>query len=154
MASGADVVACARGWLRTPYHHQARARGLGCDCGGLIGGVAVELGIVPADWWAREFDPRFGGYARVPRDDSLARVLAAYLEPIEPPAALLGDVLSMHFEPDRQEHHVGILADYAHGGGSIIHAMSRHPAMVVEHRLAPEWRRRIVAAYRYPGLIS
>ncbi|MDG1118150.1 MAG: peptidase, partial [Flavimaricola sp.] len=31
----ADVVATARGWIGTPYLHQASCRGAGCDCLGL-----------------------------------------------------------------------------------------------------------------------
>jgi NlpC/P60 family putative phage cell wall peptidase len=33
------IVTAARGWLGTPYHHQASVRGAGCDCLGLIRGV-------------------------------------------------------------------------------------------------------------------
>ena len=33
------IIACARGWLGTPYHHQGSVRGAGCDCLGLIRGV-------------------------------------------------------------------------------------------------------------------
>ena len=34
-----DVVAAAREWLGTPFHHQARLRGVGVDCVGLVIGV-------------------------------------------------------------------------------------------------------------------
>src|SRR5262245_46482540 len=37
------IVVAARGWLGTPYHHQASLRGVGCDCLGLIRGVWREL---------------------------------------------------------------------------------------------------------------
>ena len=37
------VVALARAWLGTPYHHQASLRGVGTDCLGLVRGVWREL---------------------------------------------------------------------------------------------------------------
>ena len=37
------IIAAARGWLGTPYHHQASLRGVGCDCLGLVRGVWREL---------------------------------------------------------------------------------------------------------------
>jgi NlpC/P60 family putative phage cell wall peptidase len=48
----AAVVAEARRWIGTPYHHAADIRGAGVDCGMLIVRVFVDLGI------CRAFDPR------------------------------------------------------------------------------------------------
>ena len=56
MTTRLEVAAEARRWLATPFAHQGRTRGLGCDCGGLVGGVAVALGIVPPTWWREVFD--------------------------------------------------------------------------------------------------
>ena len=42
-ARRARIVATARSWLGTPYHHQASLRGVGCDCLGLVRGVWREL---------------------------------------------------------------------------------------------------------------
>ena len=33
------IVAEARAWIGTPYHHQASVKGAGCDCFGLVRGV-------------------------------------------------------------------------------------------------------------------
>ena len=57
-ASRDIVVACARSWLGTPYHHAARVKGAGCDCLTLVASVYEEAGIVdrieiphyPPDW--------------------------------------------------------------------------------------------------------
>lgn len=43
------VVAEAREWLGTKFHPQASAKGHGCDCKGLVIGVARELGRPEAD---------------------------------------------------------------------------------------------------------
>ena len=42
-----DVVTAAREWIDTPFHHQARLKGVGVDCVGLVIGVARELALVP-----------------------------------------------------------------------------------------------------------
>lgn len=52
----ASIVAEALSWLRTPYHHQARIKGVGVDCVWLLIEVFKTVGIVAAD-----FDP--GNYA-------------------------------------------------------------------------------------------
>ena len=46
------VVATARRWIGTPYHHQADVLGAGVDCGMLLVRVYVDAGVVPP------FDPR------------------------------------------------------------------------------------------------
>ncbi len=67
------IVALARGWIGTPYVHQASCRGAGADCLGLIRGVWRELiGAEPeavpayrADWSEAARDERLwaGGAA-------------------------------------------------------------------------------------------
>jgi hypothetical protein len=37
------VIAEARSWLGTPWHHQASLKGVGCDCIGFIRGVALPF---------------------------------------------------------------------------------------------------------------
>ena len=37
------IVAAARGWIGTPYRHQASLKGVGCDCLGLLVGVWREV---------------------------------------------------------------------------------------------------------------
>ncbi len=46
------VVAEARSWLGTPYHHAADVKGAGVDCAMLLVRVFCDLGLVPP------FDPR------------------------------------------------------------------------------------------------
>ena len=50
MTSRADVVAAALAWTDTPFHHQARLKGVGVDCVGLVIGVARELGLIAPDF--------------------------------------------------------------------------------------------------------
>ena len=43
MTGAWQVVGAARGWIGTPYVHQASVRGAGCDCLGLLRGVWREV---------------------------------------------------------------------------------------------------------------
>ncbi len=36
-------------WLATPYQHQQRCRGIGCDCIGFPIGVCINVGLLPTD---------------------------------------------------------------------------------------------------------
>ncbi len=38
-----DIVAAGRGWIGTPYRHQASLKGVGADCLGLVRGLWREL---------------------------------------------------------------------------------------------------------------
>jgi cell wall-associated NlpC family hydrolase len=51
-AARAAVIAQARTWLRTPYHHAADVKGHGVDCAMLLVRVYCDLGLV------ERFDPR------------------------------------------------------------------------------------------------
>jgi cell wall-associated NlpC family hydrolase len=49
MTFGDEVAAEARDWIDTPFKWGQSAKGQGCDCKGLIAGVARELGRPEAD---------------------------------------------------------------------------------------------------------
>lgn len=134
------IVTAARGWLGTRFHHQGRVRGVGCDCAGLVVGVARELGL-------SDFD--MTGYARQPDGFMLRHVCDENMTAIPVSDIAPGDVLLFRFEADPQ--HLAIVGDYAHGGLSIIHAYAPS-RKVIETRLDDAWRARIVAAYRLPGV--
>lgn len=40
------IVAAAKEWLRTPFHHNARIKGAGCDCLQLLIAVFSEVGLL------------------------------------------------------------------------------------------------------------
>lgn len=137
----ADIVAEARSWLGTPYHHQQREKGRFVDCVGLIIGVARRFDLG---------DYRSLDYTRIPDPEHMAAKLLANLDPILPEQAQPGDIL--WFALAGVPRHVGILADHPQGSGfSLIHAYAEI-GRVVEHRLDAKWRRRICGAYSYRGL--
>lgn len=61
------IVAEARTWLRTPYHHRARVKGHGIDCAQLLIAVYSACGVVadfdpgyyPADWALHRSEERY-----------------------------------------------------------------------------------------------
>jgi NlpC/P60 family putative phage cell wall peptidase len=144
-----DVVAEARTWLGTPFHHQARVRGVGVDCAGLVIGVSRALDLVPAT-----FDVT--GYARQPDGRSLLALCDQHMRRVDQADMGPGDVLVLRWDHDPQ--HMGIVGDYLHGGLSLIHALGvpgDKRSRVVEHRLdltVMIGGGRFVAAFRLPGV--
>jgi cell wall-associated NlpC family hydrolase len=61
------IVAEARAWLGTPYHHHGRVKGVGVDCAQLLCAVYEALGIVdhvetgfyPIEWHLHHSDELF-----------------------------------------------------------------------------------------------
>lgn len=49
MTNGERIAAEAEAWIDTPFRWQARVKGRGCDCKGLIAGVAAACGRPEAD---------------------------------------------------------------------------------------------------------
>lgn len=147
MTSLLDVVAEARAWLDTPYHHQARLRGVGVDCAGLVIGVARALGVVPP-----AFD--VGGYARTPDGTSLLAECDRFMQRIPVAQIQPGHVLVLRFQLDPQ--HMAIVGDYLHGGLSMIHALGTvdGKGKVIEQRLNTETLLRLVQAYAMPGVVE
>jgi NlpC/P60 family putative phage cell wall peptidase len=139
--SRAQIVQQARNWLGTPYQHQARCRGAGVDCIGLISSVAKELELSSFDSYC---------YGRIPNGKELITALQQHA--IELPANapwLPGQILALRFDIEPQ--HAAILGT-AEGGLTMIHAYS-HAKCVTEHRLADVWRARVVARFDFPGVV-
>ena len=141
------ILAEARGWIGTPYRHQASVRGEGADCLGLLRGVWRALigpepaGVAPytPDWAERLGEERLLEAARI------------HLVEIAIGAAREGDVLLFRMATGVPAKHCAILSG-ANGAtpGRIIHAYWGRS--VTETRLVPWWSRRIAAAFSFPGL--
>ena len=147
----ADIVAEAREWLGTRWQHQQAVKGLATDCLGLVRGVGVNTGLLPANFMQLPEVQEFLGYGTAP-DGRIQRGLALFLQRIPVAEMQPGDVPLMRFEQEPQ--HVGIVCDRP-GGLGIIHAHTRaRGRCVVEHDLDATWRARIVAAYAWPGVAA
>lgn len=134
-----EIVAAGRALLGTPFQHQGRTPGVAMDCGGVIVHLAKMMGI--------EYDMQ--GYSRRPDGNKLIDVVDGALVRIPKDAYQPGDVICIRFMRDPQ--HLALVTDYG-----MLHAWQRvkTPAKVVEHLITDEWRKRIVAAWQFPGVID
>ena len=142
-----QVVQAAREWVDTPFHHQARLKGVGVDCVGLVIGISRELGLC---------EPNFdvAAYPRTPDGRSLMRQADGLMTRVQAGSDLrCGQVLVVALGGEPQ--HMGILGDYRHGGLSLIHAAAvSRPARVIETRLVFGHRMKFVAAFELPGVVD
>lgn len=142
MTTREQIVASARSWLGTPYHHQASVKGVGCDCLGLIRGLWRELlGDEPAAMPAYTRD-----WGDVTGSEPLLAAARRNLTPIPPGLALRGDILVFRMQAGVAKH-AGVLTDSEH----FIHAVEE--LGVTEVALTRWWRRRVVAAFSLPGVM-
>ncbi len=141
----AQVVAEAREWIGTRWCHQAAVKGVGTDCVGLIGGVALQLGLPDAQTWAQAQD--LHNYGRDPDPTMLLREAAKLLDPVYLPEVRAGDILLLRFE--REPQHFAIVSEAF--PSMMIHAYAQ-ARRVVECNIDAVWRSRIVKAFAYRGL--
>lgn len=143
MSRGVAAVEIARGWLGTPYRHQASVQGAGCDCLGLVRGVWRGLyGAEP-----ERIPPYTADWAEPEGREALWQ--AALRRLIEMPVAedAVGTVLLFRMRDGGIAKHLGLQAETG-AAPSFIHAYDRHG--VVESPLSDPWRRRVVARFAFP----
>lgn len=136
------IVRLARQWCGTPYHHQASELGVGADCLGLVRGVWRALYGCEAE----ELPPYTRDWSETGARETLIEAARRHMAEIAPRAARPGDLLLFRIRRDAQVKHAGILATEA----TMIHAVER--AGAVETPLSAWWRRRIAAAFVFPGI--
>lgn len=138
----AIILAEARAWLGTPYHHQMSAMGLGTDCLGLVRGLwralyGAEPETVPA--YSRD-------WAEASGFETLLDAADRHFTRIDSDQTAPGDLLVFRHRAGSPAKHVGVLS----GPSSMIHACESGP--VCEITLTPWWRRRVAAAFAFPGV--
>lgn len=147
--SRAQIVACARTYLETPFGDKGRVRGKSLDCVGLPLMVAEELGLVDNDG-ERLHGRSYISYSSQPTgtivlDLCIKHLVRKGLSKIQP-----GDVLVMVVPTT--PCHVGIYSGIVDGVPHLIHAYSGGPDKCVEQPIDVRWKRRIVAAFEFPGV--
>lgn len=143
MVTAQDIVDEARGWLGTPYVHQASVKGAGTDCLGLLRGVwrsviGHEPEAVPTysmDWSEPQGEERMWAAAQ----RNLVERPRSFLAP--------GCVLLFRMRDAGVAKHLGIVSE-AGAVPRFIHAYSGHG--VVENALSDPWRRRVAACFEFP----
>ena len=111
-----QIVNHARTWLGTPFHHQARLKGVGCDCLGLVVGVVDELGLKDKNGQLLAGYDEIA-YSKEPDGAYLTQKLTDLLEEVQEPQA--GDLALFSVRDNPQ--HLAILTDYE-GWLGMIHA--------------------------------
>ena len=142
MITRTHIVAQARGWIGTPYRHQASLQGVGCDCLGLVRGIwralyGEEPERVPA--YARD-------WAEAASSEPLADAGFRHLVAVARSDMLPGDVLLFRWRAGLVAKHAAILTY----DDRMVHA--HDGAAVAEVALAPWWRRRLAYVFSFPGV--
>ena len=137
-----EIAREARMWIGTPYRHQASLRGIGCDCLGLVRGVWRALyGEEPESVLAYAAD-----WAEAAAGEPLIEAALRHLTPISRGVFATGDVLLFRWRAGMTAKHAAIAVT----PDRMVHA---HDGVAVsEVAIAPWWRRRMAAAFRFPGV--
>ena len=139
-----QIVALARAWIGTPYHHQASVRGAGCDCLGLIRGVWRELyGSEPEQ--PPTYSPDWG---EIGDTEHLLEAARRHLAERDLSAAAPGDVIVFRLRPGMIAKHSAILVS----ASRMVHAQTNMAVCEVTYN--SWWRRHTIAAFSFPGVMS
>jgi cell wall-associated NlpC family hydrolase len=130
------VIAEARSWIGTPWHHAARVKGAGVDCAQFLIAVFSAVGVVepfetdyyPMDWHLHRDEARFLAY------------LMQYAERTEEPER--GGVAMFRY--GRQEAHGAIIDEWP----VIIHAYRDEGAVTVSRVTDSPLEERFANFYR------
>lgn len=139
------IVREARGWIGTPYIHQAMLKGVGCDCLGLVRGVWATLyGCTP------ETPPPYSpDWAEAAGVEALRDAAARHLFPVSTNAIRPGDVLLFRWRVHVPAKHVAIAA----GDGTALSMVHAHDGgSVCEVALSGWWQRHLAYAFMFPGV--
>lgn len=135
------VIAHARGWIGTPYQHQASLKGVGCDCLGLVRGVWREIyGDEPEG-----IPPYSPDWAEAGKTDALLAAAERHFLASDGSAKpQTGALLLFRWRKEALTKHVGILTT----GDHFIHA--HDGACVSEVAFSPWWQRHLAAHFLFP----
>lgn len=138
----ADVIAIARAWIGTPYHHQASRKGVGTDCLGLVRGIYRSIhGAEPEAMPAYSPD-----WAEVSGVETLLSAAQRCLTSRVSGEWGAGDVLVFRIRKNATAKHVGI----ATSSSTMVHAVETIGTREVA--ITAWWRRRIVGVFSFPGI--
>ena len=141
------IVAEARSWIGTRFKHQGRCRNVGVDCIGLVGGVALAVGVTNAYAWAH--NRVLHAYARTPDPTMLLSACSYYFNPA--PAPREGDVLL--FSLDGEPRHFALITETRDGQPwRIVHAYALLAVRGVCEQSLPIANATVLRAYAYHGV--
>lgn len=134
------IVNEAISWERTPYHHMARIKGVGVDCGQILIEVYSAVGLVPnfetgyypMDWALHREEERYLGFVE------------QYAHPVK--EFQKGDIALYRF--GRCISHAGIIIS---DDGMMIHAQA-DVGVIRAHYLEGALQKRFIGFYRVNGV--
>lgn len=140
------IIAEARSWIGTPYHHQASVKGVGCDCLGLVRGVWRGIfGEEP------EQPPAYSpDWAEAMGHETLNEAAGRHMVPVALGAIRPGDVLLFAMKDHSPAKHCAVMS----APGCMIHAIESHPVAEVSLWNSQRAGRRLRFAFAFPGLID
>jgi cell wall-associated NlpC family hydrolase len=152
------IITEAKSWLGTSFHHQGRikicaAHNGGCDCIGLVVGVASNLKLYSKTGQLISNCDQTN-YSPLPNGNDLYNIINAHLLNLgkDLSKAQIGDIALFSFAKNPQ--HVAIISEQIYDQVkhlSIIHAYSI-AGKVCEHHLDQKWQKRLVRLYSFPQL--
>lgn len=126
------VIAEARSWIGTPWHHMGRLKGIGVDCAMLLAEVYERAGVI-----GRVYVEPYPMQWHLHRDDErLMDIVNNYAHEIPQSEARPGDMLLVQY--GRAFSHAGVIVDgdgltvvhAVNGSGVILEDISRVPAIL------------------------
>jgi NlpC/P60 family putative phage cell wall peptidase len=143
MTNVPNIVQAARGWIGTPYQHQASLKNVGCDCLGLVRGVWRECcGDEP-----EPAPPYVPDWAESGGAETLAAAAQRHLVPVDGKMFQAGDVLLFRWRPWLPAKHAGI----ATSANTMVHAHDK--CSVSEIVMSAWWHRHLAFVFRFPDVI-
>lgn len=134
-----QLVQSALTWLGTPYHDQARVKGIGVDCAQLVAAVAIDAGLVKAEDVPQDYNPQWHFHNH-------EELMLKYIEDLgcsQVKEARRGDILCFKF--GRVNSHLGIYL----GDNQFIHARKDTKSVCI-NSLSGDWAKRHLLTYSYP----
>ena len=145
--TNADIVACAREYINTPFAAKGRVKGHKSDCVGLVLMVAGELGL--KDVHGVSLDGNlYSDYADQPVGNYVHEMCVKHLVYVPVRLVKPGNVVTI--AAGSAPCHVGFIASNAAGGLTLIHAYNGGKLKVVEQPLDVRWLRRLRGGFTFP----
>lgn len=145
----AKIVSAARSWIGTRFKYQGRIKKTneqsgGCDCFGIIIGIADELFISSKNGdYLKNFDVR--SYSAIPNSDELLSFCKNHFIEVKKNEISPGDIVLFSF--NKAPQHLAIIAEI-NNQLTIIHSYIM-AKKIVEQSLDDYWIKHIHSCYRF-----
>ena len=134
-----EIAQKALEWEGTPYHHQARVKGIGVDCAQFIAGIGEELGLLTKGTGLTNYSPEWHLHNS---EEKMLRLLEEF-GCTEKDTLEIGDIICFKF--GRVCSHLGIYL----GNDQFIHARIDQGKVVI-NSLSGDWLKRHTKTYSLP----